>query len=234
MNRIAVYTAVFGGYDKVLDPSVVTPGCDYYAFTDRPIKSKVWNNIKLKPSLDPTRSARKLKILGHDLLRTYEYTVWVDGNVDIVGDVRKLIADFGDFELLTFKHPTRDCIYDEADACAEYMKDDVGVIRSQIEFLHSEGYPRSHGLIESNVIIRRETPAVRAVMNTWWSMVSSYSKRDQLSFNYAAYKNGFDFHVMGECNARGSSSFFLVRKDHESHRRMAFRLKRLLRYIRIN
>ena len=49
---------------------------------------------------------------------------------------------------------------------------------------------RFFGLVEAPVILRRHTAAIRALNEAWWAELVRGSRRDQLSFNYVAWKLG--------------------------------------------
>ncbi|MDE7250890.1 MAG: hypothetical protein K2N82_13635, partial [Lachnospiraceae bacterium] len=62
----------------------------------------------------------------------------------------------------------------------------------QIERYRNAGYPEHNGLIDSGILVRElKNERVIKVMETWWQEVLHGSKRDQLSFNYACWKNDF-------------------------------------------
>ena len=46
MKRLAIYTAIFGGYDKLPDPTFIPENADFFCFTDSDIQSDIWNIIK--------------------------------------------------------------------------------------------------------------------------------------------------------------------------------------------
>ena len=94
MKRVAVYTAIFGGYDNLESPKVVDPNVDYICFTDSDLKSDVWN-IKKVPAIynDSTRCARKYKLLPHRYLSDYDISIWVDGNIVIHGNIDKFLSN---------------------------------------------------------------------------------------------------------------------------------------------
>ena len=59
------------------------------------------------------------------------------------------------------------------------------------------GYPPNNGLINGGIILRHHNePDCKKVMEDWWSEIKYNSKRDQLSFNYAAWKNNFQFNYL--------------------------------------
>jgi hypothetical protein len=190
-TRKAVYTAITGGYDTLMDPAVITPGWDYVCFTDTPgIRSSVWNVIQFSPGDDPAKEARKRKILAHKFMGWYGTTVWVDGNMRILCDMDDLVARFhGQNAITMMRHPERDCIYDEAEACKALGKDDPGTIDAHIEKVREMGCPEKNGMVATGVIFRSGSdPDVKRLCNEWWKMVDSGSRRDQLSFNCAAWK----------------------------------------------
>lgn len=195
-GRGVIYSAVTGGYDDIKEPQYVNPNLDYVLFTDNPdIKSEIWDVrlIEQSKELDPVRMARRIKILGHEYLPEYDYSIWVDGKLGIIGDLEEYVQRYRSMEpILCFNHYVNDCIYEELDACASLNKDSLEVMQKQIDRYRSEGYPEHNGLIESAIIVRDiHNEKLQDVMGDWWSEVLHGSKRDQLSFNYACWKNDF-------------------------------------------
>ncbi|MGG4090519.1 glycosyltransferase domain-containing protein [Paenibacillus lautus] len=215
-RKTVIYTAITGNYDKLQDPLYLSKHCDYYCFTDNPkLKSGTWKMIKLdKIFADTARQARWVKVMPHLLFPTYKYSVWVDGNIRIVGDIDRFIEKYSATSPLVFyKHSHRNCIYKEADACIALKKDKKEVILKQVALYKNAGYPRDNGLIESGVILRRHNdPIVTGTMTTWWRQIMSYSKRDQISFNYVAWKNNVPFTAING-NIR-NNEFFNWSKHH--------------------
>lgn len=218
--RVVIYTAITGGYETLRNPDYIDPDFTYICFSDEPFWSKLTNNTVWKicktpkSSLDTTRKARQLKTQPHIFLDKYafDYSVWIDGNINVTGDITKLIRSLGDFTLAGFKHYMRDCLYDEADACIQGNKDDPAIITSQINQYRSERFPPHEGLLETNVLIRKHNdPDINNLMNIWWDQIRTYSKRDQLSFTYACWKQGITPTLMGEDNSRNNSPYFQTR-----------------------
>lgn len=205
-KRIAIYTAIFGGYDALRDPEVVPSDCDFICFTDTPQRSKIWQMRIVSPLMpnDLTRSNRHIKILPHKYLSEYEYSVYVDGTFLVRGNINELCDNYlSQSNMAAFKHGDRNCIYDEAAAiikeCEEggRCRDNPEVIKKQMAKYKAEGYPAKNSLIGSGVLLRRHNaPDVIKTMELWWKEERVQSKRDQLSFNYAAWKNDFSFTVL--------------------------------------
>ena len=198
MRKICVYTCITGDYDNLQEIKNKEPGVDYYCFTNnKNIKSDSWNVVYIQDEkIDNTRLARKIKILGHPIIMDkYDISIWVDGFISEMNvfDFLHEQCDLDSYDFICFKHSQRDCIYEEAEECIRQGKDDPSLIREEMKFLRKKGYPRNNGLIESTVLIRKHNnPKVKKTMKIWFDMVAKYSKRDQLSLNYAIYETGID------------------------------------------
>lgn len=191
-NEVVVYTAITNRYDRLKEIPYLLDYVDYIAFTDdKNISSKTWNVLPIDDYQgDPIRTVKQYKILAHKFLKNYKYSIWIDGSFEMKKDIQPLI-NYSSL-MTTVKHPSRKCIYKEMDVCSFYKKDAADKIQKQKERYLSLGYPINYGLIASGFLFREHNhPEVIAVMEDWWNEVKNYSKRDQLSFNYSAWKNNF-------------------------------------------
>lgn len=202
-NKICVYTCITGDYDNVNELPFKEKGVDYFLFTNnKKITSNSWNVIYINnvANLDNVRLARKIKVLGHDLLKKYDITVWIDGASYIRRSVCEFIdkyCDFKKYDLIGFKHRERDCIYDEALECAKVLKDNKDILKKQISIYKKDNYPRHNGLIESTILFRKnKSTKLSKTMTMWFNEIKKYSCRDQISFNYVAYKTGLKFNLL--------------------------------------
>lgn len=201
--HIAIYTAIFGNKDDLHAIKHQSNTIDYYCFTDNPgLTDQNYRIIVSTPLFeDPVRSAKVYKILPHVFLHHYEYTIWVDGCVDIIEeDMESLISKaLAKNNISFFPHPNRDCIYEEAQACIQLKKDNSSVIQNQMDHYRSEGYPEHNGLIAGTVILRRNNSCdVISMNNAWWAEIAKHSKRDQLSFNFVAWKLGYRYSTLDQ------------------------------------
>ncbi len=195
-GRGVVYSAVIGNYDEIKEPQYVNPELDYILFTDNPeVTSSVWQVrlVDKDEQLDNVRLARRIKILGHEYLSGYDYSIWVDGKLSITDNIREYIENYRRLEpMLVFNHYVNDCIYQEKAACVSLQKDNPEVMEKQIQKYLTEGYPAHNGLVDSACLVRElKNKRVQQVMETWWNEILQGSRRDQLSFNYACWKNQF-------------------------------------------
>lgn len=220
---IVVYTAISNGYDGLRDPLVISEQCDYICFTDnKNIESSIWQ-IREFPNehLDDVRKCRQLKILPHRYFSEYKYSIWVDGNIEIINNLQELVENQlinSNFDLLTFQHPSRNCIYEEAEECVREKKDNIELIRNQIQKYSQEEYPLNNGLVESNVILRKHnSKELIDVMEQWWEQVKYNSRRDQLSFNYVSWKSNFKFGFLTG-SSRSGNDYFRLGKHKYTHK----------------
>lgn len=131
---------------------------------------------------------RKVKILPHLFLPEHDKSVWIDGHL-VPNDLS--LFDKSGYWLM--KHPTRNCIYQEAQECITLRKDNPRTINEQVNRYRMEGYPVNNGLSATGVLIRDNTEGNRVFGEFWWHQVRTGSVRDQLSFNYSAWKTGLQF-----------------------------------------
>lgn len=196
MGKGVIYTVITGDYDEVHIPKQITEGLDYVLFTNNPnISSDFWTVVFIDNpmDLDDHRLSRYVKMFPKQYLQGYDYSIYVDSSIIITGDLQELIHNYYISEsLICFNHPTRDCIYDEMQACEELKKDSPEIMHQQIEGFKNEGYPEHYGLICGGVLVRsHHSNELDRLMKEWWSIVESGSKRDQLAFNYVCWKNNF-------------------------------------------
>jgi hypothetical protein len=73
-------------------------------------------------------------------------------------------------------------------------EDDSEKIKIQYEAYKAEGFPDSEELATTMVLLRRHNePDVMKTMELWWEQIARFSRRDQMSFNYVAWKTGLRF-----------------------------------------
>jgi hypothetical protein len=225
----AIYTTIIGKYDILEEPNFIPEGYDFICFTDQKIHkpNSIWKIKQVLPLYkDNTRTARKYKILPHRFLPEYDISIWTDGNELVVGDINKLQEKYlKDKNMAIYNHMScwdkRDCIYEEAKAIFNLgnqnnnWKDDPSIITKQMERYVNEQYPLNNGLIVSGVMFRKHNKKdVINCMETWWTELKYGSKRDQLSFNYAAWKCNTQFNWINQ-DIRDDGYVLEVKHNHQ-------------------
>jgi hypothetical protein len=199
-NKIVVYTCISGSYDLLKDVVKKESDIDYICFTNQDIKSETWEIRKIPKyleSLEQTKIARCIKILPHLFLPEYEISIWVDGNIQVLGNINKFISENLTGYLSMCKHPDRICTYQEAEAVINLKKDNDDIVNKQVEEYREIGFPENNGMVQSNVIIRRHNDKNYIdIAKVWWNEVRKKSKRDQLSFNYSIWNKNIEVNIM--------------------------------------
>lgn len=114
----------------------------------------------------------------------------------------------GEHDIAFFKHPLRDCIYEEAEVCRQLLLDDVFIMEFQMNKYKKMGYPEHNGLIDGSIILRRHTKKIAELNTEWQRQCTSGSRRDQLSFNFVAWKLGIPYQIMEGLNHVGTNAYF--------------------------
>ena len=220
MNKKVIYTSIFGSEYYLHEPSIKLDGWDYICFTDNPnYKSDVWD-VKIIPKMyDGARDSKKPKILPHRCLKDYDISIWIDGDIKIIGDINFLVDKYlSNKNYAAFNHEfcgisttgnlnVRKCIYEEArfikwlgdNHPKKHYKDDLDIINSQVDRYRKDGYPENNGLARTTVVFRRHNEDdVITNSENWWSEMKYGSRRDQISFNYVAWKHHLKFNYIQE------------------------------------
>jgi hypothetical protein len=201
---LTVFTAITGGFNNELRPPILKPDplgrhVEFVCYTDSiatavppwEIRSPAWQHDVAR------RTARYHKIMCHGIMPYSDYWLWLDGNQQLAINPWELVDKYlQDHDFASYQHPQRDCIYDELQACRRMRKDDNDVMQAQVDRYLNEKYPAHNGLIETTVVLRRATYAVRRLNEAWWAQIAKGSLRDQLSLNYALWKLGMDYAIL--------------------------------------
>lgn len=195
MNKKVIYTVITGGYDT-LKNQPKQDGFDFICFTDnKDLKSDCWEIRQIPEELNNLSNVKKqrcLKILAHKYLPEYDFSVYIDGNVNILGNISDFIKNNckeEDGYFFIGKHPERDCVYDEVNACIKYRKDKPETMKEQVEGYRQEGFPKHYGLAQSCIMFRyHNNPECIKLMEYWWNELKIKSHRDQLSLFYSKWK----------------------------------------------
>ncbi|GAG56454.1 unnamed protein product [marine sediment metagenome] len=105
-------------------------------------------------------------------------------NSQLAIDPWKLIQYLDTTDIAAFRHPHRNCVYEEAKACKMYHKGNPQTINDQMAYYTGQGYPTGNDLSACILLVRRRTPTLALFETRWFAEVSQWSHRDQLSFDY--------------------------------------------------
>lgn len=204
-ERIAVYTVVFGNYDTILEPYCHPDNIDYYFITDQEVDmgETSWKRMdisafepKLK-GLSNTEKNRFFKMNPFDIFPEYQFSIYIDGNIQVITDLTEYIYRVGSCGFAAHMHSSRDCVYEESKAIVFAKKETQRNMDRHIKYLKINNFPEHYGMLECNVLVRRNNPICKKLMEEWWTEFLTYSKRDQISIPYVLYKNGIKIDDVG-------------------------------------
>ncbi len=224
-ERIAIYTCITGGYDSVIEPLFIPDNCDYYLVTDREKKlpaNSAWKQIVIDRSLPQLQNLdnaglnRYYKMHPDVLFEDYNYSIYIDGNIKVIGDLTAYINLISKAGIAVHRHGKRDCVYEEAKTIVALGKAKRSSIENHMQKLEQMNFPKHYGLLECNIIARQHNLEMcKSIMNMWWNDYITLSKRDQMSLPSVLYR----LHMRVEDIATlgtGVENDYLVRV--ESHR----------------
>jgi hypothetical protein len=183
---------VFGGFDT----------CRRVLFTDREGLSLAGVEVIHDPldGLDPARASRRAKLRPHLHFPEAEWSLWLDNKSRLRRDPNEVLAACraeADADFFAFRHFRRDCVYAELQTAWENGLDDWRVLKERERTYRAEGMPAHAGLIEGHFLLRRHAaPDVAHFGERWFEHVLRFSRRDQISFPYLAWKLGLRYRVI--------------------------------------
>lgn len=224
MNKqIAVYTCILDGYDKLKEPISVSEECDYYLISDEePDHESVYKYIDSKKCVpefisDNIRRNRYCKMNAHKLFPQYRYSIYCDGSIHLKRNVTEKIKSLKRTRVTALARGLWPSIYIEAMRAAEQFRDSKELLLKQAEKYWLEGMPEDFGTFACGVLIREHNnPICRKLMEDWWNEVERFSRKDQVSFPYVLWKNGYSMEDVDTINGNDvfDKTYLIVDKEH--------------------
>lgn len=223
LTGVVVYSAVTTGYDVILPPLQVDPSYQYVLFADESVRSPGWKHAPLVKTFDsPVLTNRYHKFFPHRLMPDTEFSIYVDGNIGIIGDVSKLMREFIESRAAIglFRHRDRVTIDEEVEACIEmgkYDPLDLPKARHQLQYILQSGMPPAQQLTDNAVIFRwHKHPKHDDAMEEWWGHINTFTKRDQISLPYVIWEKAIPA-KRWDWSFREENRFFQHYRHQQSH-----------------
>jgi hypothetical protein len=198
-----VYTVLTGQYER-LNVQRVRAGSNvpFICLTDDPqLRRDDWE-IRLVPPMfpgDPVRSQRDMKVRPHLYLPDYSVSLYIDNTVLLEEAPERIFAVYSiESGMAVPHHSYRQSLLDEFVAVARAGLDEPMRVFEQLNQYSLEApevldtKPHWCGLMLRD----HEHPTVRAMEEIWSAQIFRYSRRDQLSLNYAMARSGLKPLVM--------------------------------------
>lgn len=215
--KIAVYGCITGGYDVVKQPVYVGDDTTYHIFTDKiSTTAGVWQEHMLDCGENANEANRYYKFHPFETFGDYDFAIYTDGNVKVLSDVSTIcsIARKSKTGIAMHRHHARECAYQEALACKYYKRGNFDKIMEQLQKFRIEGFPEDFGLCEATIIVYDlKNPNAEKIAKQWWEeYIRSDTKRDQISFPYVLWKNGFKIDDVGDLgnDLMGNPKFLVI------------------------
>lgn len=189
--RMAVYSAIYGGYDR--PKPVFNVGADCVLFTDDPDLDAPGWQVRYEPLgwiSTPMLRAKYWKTHPDVALPGVDLSVWIDGSIipkpRFAANCRDAAAKV---DVAFTPHPLRNCIYTELDASRLPKYEPHAVMERQVNYYRKAGHPERWGLFASGVMVRRHHRRVLQVMQDWWVENTTWSWQDQLSLPFVVRRH---------------------------------------------
>jgi hypothetical protein len=197
--KVAVYQAVIGNYDDLKSAPVLDSDIySFFLFTDSNNEYANWKKKEISEHIrnlsNPILINRYLKMHPYELFPDYDFAVYLDGNIQIISDIRPMLRQVSPATgLAIHTHSRRNCVYDESKICIRIKKGNRKKINTQMNKYRKEGFPCHWGLFECTMIIcDLKNEIGERILSSWWEeFLSAESLRDQLSLPYILWKNGY-------------------------------------------
>ena len=219
-KKYVLYSCISGNYDSLKDPVFYDPNFDYVFYvTTIKQNSNIWKIKHIDGKyvkMDNTRKCRMVKMKPYKYVPEYEISLYMDSHLNYNYNLTEFIQENIDSThyLYVKRHPIRSNIFQEEKACELYVKDKEDLMKNQLESYVQNGFSEEinnkFGLIENGIMIRyhHNIDLIR-LLKMWWFEVKTWSCRDQLSFNFAAWRVNASFKYFNDSSffcARGHSS----------------------------
>lgn len=219
--RIVVFTALIGPAESAPLPGPDERDVRYVCFTDRPAPG--WEirvaSADFAPR-DPRRVARYIKTHPADLLPEHNVSIWIDASFDLVAKPSAIVAEaFGQFaQIVALRHPDRDSIDAEGAEIKRLVLAPPEDVDRQLASYRAQGFHKTR-LTTTGLVVRSNSRDVARFNARWWAEIETFTLRDQLSVDYAAWKCGLPIgYLPGNYRA---NEYARYRRDRHRERRVA-------------
>lgn len=197
---MTIYTCIFGDYDELKEPLVITPGWKYVCYTDRPRESKTWEVRVIHPGNHRTLS----KLIKMSQYAEWERSIYIDASFIINCDLSEFWQRYHmPGKVCVMQHPWRNCPYDEIDEIDRTGRDTREVCDANRTRLENAGILPKSGQAATGIILRE---GHHPFCDEWMQIyLHNGSNRDQVAWALAnavypdaCHRFDFDYRVRTE------------------------------------
>ncbi|CAA6665093.1 unnamed protein product [Spirodela intermedia] len=247
--RFVVASGIFDGYDTPHQPTNISRRSEklfcFLMVVDEKSLSLIEQNVTVRednaggkwvgiwrlvtlhnlPYDEPRRNGKVPKILTHRLFPQAQYSIWIDGKMELLVDPLLMLERYlwrGNYTFAIATHKHHRSIYEEGDAIKRRKRYARPLIDLHMKIYRYEGmelWRPDKGTVsdvpEGAVIIREHTAVNNLFMCLWFNEVDLFTPRDQLSFGYVAFRLRAHFRFFMFPNCEYNSLFNLHRHTRE-------------------
>lgn len=207
--KIAVYTCITGNYDRVLQPQYTEDDCDYYFITEEKPKELgmyKWmdvNQVVPEIELSSKDKNRYCKMHPFELFPEYDYSIYLDGSIQIIRGIAHSISETGRTGLAMHRHRKSNDIYTEGIFLSWLGAVDKQMLIIDMERYMNEGFPKEFGQFECGMIVTDlHNSKAHELYLKWFEEYMRSSKRDQQSLVYVLWKMGYTAEDIGNLGGK--------------------------------
>ena len=201
--RFVIYTIIKDNYDWLSDVTNLSLDFDFLCYTNNKSliskgESKGWEIKSLSIHKNQTDYVdikkenflitRWFKFYPHIHLKKYDFSLYVDANLDLKTSIKELISTFykKDFSLGIFRHPDRKSVKEEI--CFAYWKKKIN--QAEFKILKNFYYKYKKGgefldteLFENNIrFTNHYSDEAKLILDKTFQLLKRYPYRDQIIF----------------------------------------------------
>lgn len=239
--KVVIYTVIVGKYDELREPLYIDDRFTYLCFSNDYHEEKIgiWEIRKFPIiSNDNQRLSRYPKIKPYEFLKDFDYSVYMDASIGIVGNgfYESILLLIKQNQILAgVRNSWRDCLYDEGFRCILSKLDSPKKIIKEMRFIKREGFPSHYGMYEAGVIFRKHNDdKIIHQCNLWWNTVQNYAKRDQLCFSYTTWKCTIPWcYIFPDgSNARNNPNLIFHEHPHQMIQPKKFQFRKTIKFLK--
>lgn len=219
-SQIIVYSTLVGDYGALKEPENIDPSVRYILFTDNPdLKSENWEVVHLDTlGLSPRRASRLPKLLPHLYLPEHDISIYLDQSLTLLEpDIARMASDaLQGIDIAGYPHSERDCVYAEIEECLKHGQVDSARAQAFRERLEKDLFPRNWGLLENELLVRRDSPIMRRINELWFKEYISGPEHDQFSLMYVLWRAEIPHAVISNAKSFRDSPHVRWTKHHGS------------------
>ena len=141
---------------------------------------------------DPKISNGYLKANSHHLFNRDTVCLWVDSNLTDIRITSEQLANFAQISPITsLSHMQRSTVRAEMHVARERQLEASSGLQTITRVLDNDRFPDNVGLTSLMFLARdHRDPRVAQANSAWWEIMTKGVRREQLSFDYCAWKAG--------------------------------------------